>query len=1649
MVFMIFIKSFFQDYVLPNINDSDYLITIKRSYGTWRSFYLRFEVINNKWSIKSDDSCYQLIHHKKNVDFVTLNGGEIITIKTAGGDIIKGIAVNSEMSLMSFEKYDIYGSRRITIGAAEENVIKYSFMKLVSQRHCIIENRNGKFIIYNTSRNGTFVNHRAVVGEQKLCSGDLIEIFGLKIILFDGIIAVGSEVGNFKVSDKLSSYKVVVSDISKENLIVHKDIYFNRAPRIIPEISRETVVIEPPTNQQFSKKQSLLMTVGPSFTMAIPMLLGCILMVISSVITGTGAGIFMMTGVITALGSGIFGAVWALLNVRNARRNEMEDETQRFNAYGNYLIEVSEYIKKRYRQNTDALYSMYPSPSECCRYNGRSSELWNRNSSHSDFLFYRLGLGDIDFQVNIQIPKERFSVTYDLLKDKPALLYENYKVLCNVPVGLDFSKHNIYGIAGGKRKAGVYDIVNSIIAQIAATTSYTDVKIVFCTDKTKCRLDKWEYIKWLPHTWSEDKKFRFFATDKQEVSDTLYELTDIIRQRADRADLSYDKMQYTPHYFLFLYDYKMIDNELIGKYIFDSDKNYGLTTIILTDYYNNLPNACENIIQNDENYRGYYNALGRNTNSMSINFDKVSTRDLNMFAQSISNLIVKENEDDSAVPSSLDFFEMYNISDVNEIKVIDRWRKNRTYNSMKALIGKKAGGADCYLDIHEKYHGPHGLIAGTTGSGKSELIQTLILSLAVNYSPEDIAFFIIDFKGGGMANLFSDLPHLAGQISNLSGNQIHRAMISIKSENLRRQKLFGEYSVNNINNYTRLYKSGEAPIPIPHLLIIIDEFAELKKEEPDFMRELISVAQVGRSLGVHLILATQKPTGTVDDNIWSNAKFRLCLRVQDRQDSNDIIHRTDAAYITQAGRCYMQVGNDEIFDLFQSGWSGAVCDNLINSGKDEIATMITNTGKTALIGNHTKARIRERDKLRWFTFLCREYKKAVSSDTALSENDLAESLLAVARENGYNIGTGAAEVNAMRSFISLIPPLEKSPESCAKQVYSSANKKGLKMPELKDKTQLEVIVEYISKKASDAGYSNRMRLWTPILGNEIILRDIVDSSELYSDGSWKYYSSMALNAVVGMYDDPGNQAQLPFTVDFTNGGHFAVCGSVVSGKSTFLQTMVFSFAIKYSPKAVNFYLIDFSSGLLNAFGNLPHTGAVMRDNDLDRVDKFFNMISSVVERRKELFAGGNFSQYIRHNENSVPAVIVVIDNYAGFREKTDNKYEDVIINLSREGVSYGIFLAISSAGFGLSEIPNRIGDNIRTVVSLEMGDKFKYMDVLRATRIDLLPEAGIKGRGLGRVDGRLLEIQTALAVDAEDGYKRNSLIESMCGEMNSKWRGETAQSVPYIPKNPAYTTLASDKRYSEALANRDFIPFAYNFDDASIHSVNLRNVYCYSVSGKRRTGKTNVMKLLLRALKEKPSQKVIIEKESNELKNFVKSDDCVIISSDEEMHNYFSGITADFTERNRFKKRLSEQGYSDKKIYLEMQKFTPIFVFIADLCEFVNSIYYPEDNVGNMNSFFENIFEKGNLHNIYFFACINPDDEVEIGGYQAYRLFTGYKTGVHLGGNTAAQRIYNFQNINYNDSSKASRKGEGLVPSEDDDTVAEKIIIPLIGGNEY
>ena len=264
------------------------------------------------------------------------------------------------------------------------------------------------------------------------------------------------------------------------------------------------------------------------------------------------------------------------------------------------------------------------------------------------------------------------------------------------------------------------------------------------------------------------------------------------------------------------------------------------------------------------------------------------------------------------------------------------------------------------MDAHEKAFGPHGLVAGTTGSGKSEWLITYILSLAVNFHPDEVQFVLIDYKGGGLALSFENkeagikLPHLAGTITNLDKSAINRAITSIEAELKSRQNTFNEAreklheSSMDIKKYQQLYRKGLVDKPVSHLFLISDEFAELKSQQPEFLEQLVSTARIGRSLGVHLILATQKPAGVVNDQIWSNSRFHVCLRVQDKGDSNAMIKTPDAAMLKTTGAFYLQVGFDEFYALGQSAWAGAKYhpSDIIRKEIDDTVQYIDNLGNT-------------------------------------------------------------------------------------------------------------------------------------------------------------------------------------------------------------------------------------------------------------------------------------------------------------------------------------------------------------------------------------------------------------------------------------------------------------------------------------------------------------------------------------------------------------------------------------------------------------------------------------------------------------------------------------------------------------------------------
>ncbi len=1650
----------FKEYQLPSFNNADYSITFRSDFfHLKRNLILNLEVMDEVWSIKNDIHYTIWVNDKICKETVKeIKGNDVIRVHTEDGKDIALIVKYVPSLFHAYTKFSLSGVNQITIGENSENDISYNYNQLVSHNHAALERSETGFKIIDKSRNGTYVNFTRIKKESQLEFGAYIDIMGLRMVYLEDCLAIDVKGSGAVVNEK--KLRRFMSSAGERTVKVAEDmpsfgkVIYHRAPRILKEPEGEAIEIEAPPQRNTEKTQPLMMAVGPSLTMALPMILGCMMMVSSS---AGGSALSMYSGLVMSVMSAVIGVFWSLQNIRQQKKETQEQNTLRFERYSEYLIEKTEEIKNKYEKASKNLFEMYPDASECMNCHEDKGVLWNRNHTHGDFLKHRLGLGMAPFPIRIQAPKKKFSVYKDELEEQPRFIKENYDKLYDVPVVIDLAEHKLIGVIGGADKKGAIAAAKLIAAQAAANNCYTDVKMGFLyNSETSNEEEHWRFAKWLPHVWSEDKKTRYIASNMAQASEVFYELTKVFRSRTeeDKGKKRQEEIP-KPYYILFISDLSMLEGELISKYIYDKEDAIGLTTVILTERYEELPNVCDFIIENTAEFQGMYAVNVDESQKQRIAFDHLEENALEDFSRHLSTLQVREMEQGGDIPGSLTFFEMLNVTRPGELLVKELWAKNRTYENIRGMIGVKAGGVPTYLDVHEKYHGPHGLVAGTTGSGKSETLQTYMLSLAVNYSPDDIGFFIIDYKGGGMAHLFDGLPHLIGQISNLSGNQVKRAMISIKSENRRRQRVFTEHGVNNINLYTKLYKNGEASLPVPHLFIIIDEFAELKKEEPDFMRELISVAQVGRSLGVHMILATQKPSGTVDDNIWSNSKFRLCLRVQDKQDSIDMLHKPDAAYITQAGRCYLQVGSDEVYELFQSGYSGAAYEEHTEAGNVEIAKLLNLNGKIEMTGNSVKLSRKKKAEYMWMEQLifCADTAQNVSGaflPGCIAEQEqletLADSMYDAMEEQKIEYAVSQYNSDRLCEFLKLYAQIVKEQEGgtridAAEELLNRAMEKKVKLPQKKEKTQLDAVKEYLAELAQECGCHYHMQLWMPVLPAHIYLDEFeAFRQRCYQDGRWaEWKGEWSLEFVLGKVDDPENQNQMPLLVDFAKSGHIAIFGTIVSGKSTMMQTMVYALIHKYTPQMVNIYALDFSSKMMSAFEQAPHVGGVMYENDLERISKFFNMIKDILEERKELFRGGNYSQYVQMHGVTLPAILIFIDNYASFKEKTQEAYEEIVITLSKEGVGHGIFLIVSGGGIGTNDITSRVSENITASLCLQLQDRFAYIDFLHRNQIDVMPESGMKGRGLADCEGRVLEYQTALSVKAENDYQRMELIRTKCEEMQQAWEGAPARTIPEIPKKPVWSKFRSHDEYEKLSSAKSLLPVAYDAKNAKVYGINLRKIYCYMAYGTARSGKTNFLKVCIQAAMDKGGQVCVIDNEARDLRRYEKEPLCYV-TDDEGAFQFFEELLPVFIERNKVKWDLLDQDCEEDEIMDVMEKKDPYFIFIADFGNFVQLI---NDTDHDMKDTLINLLRKGRLHHIYFFSAISVSDHGLYDGDELYDAFTGYKTGIHFGGIVESSPVLNYDYVPYGEQSNVEAPGIGLLPGvmSEDDTA--KIVVPL------
>ena len=845
----------------------------------------------------------------------------------------------SELKNQKVLTYAYNKNIELIIGNSEECNIRYS-CEYIHGAIAKIYFNNNQLIIERLNNINIYINKKSLLQPNYFIKpGDKLDFYGLKIMFLSGLLLItfpqekvyiaeaNAKIENYFLETGPAPEKVEVKDID----LYDANDYFSKSPRIRRVIETKTIKLSPPPEQNDNQELPMILTVGPMFTMGIMSLV---------MLINTANGIFSgetdlkdsWPSLVTSGAMLISMLLWPMLTKLYNKKMKEKRRKEIIEKYSKYLDEKKEELISEQKLQKEILIENLITIRECLNIiQNKTINFWDKRIDQNDFLVVRLGVGDDLLDVKVEYPEEGFTIEEDELRKKADAMVEEFKYIKNVPIGYSLYDNPITAIMGDKVKC-IY-FTNNIILQLITFYSYEDLKLVVFTNEDNA--SNWDYIKYLNHNFTNEKRLRFFASTVEETKIVAEYLNMEVNIRKAQTKQDRQNKPKKPQYIIITDDYNRIKRYDFIKQITEEDENIGFSVLILEERLSKLPSKCNNFISLGTPKSGVLKNSYEKQEQISF-YDEIDyTINMMNVAKIESNIPIEFEEGIKQLPDAITFLEMEKAGKVEQLNILNRWNTNDSTTSLKAEVGVDEQGDLMYLDLHEKFHGPHGLIAGMTGSGKSEFIITYILSMAINYSPDDVSFILIDYKGGGLAFAFENkatgkiLPHLAGTITNLDKAEMDRTLVSIDSEIKRRQKIFNEArdqlgeSTIDIYKYQRFYKEGRIEEPIPHLFIICDEFAELKSQQPEFMDNLISVARIGRSLGVHLILATQKPSGVVNDQIWSNTKFRVCLKVQDEQDSREMLKRPEAASLKQTGRFYLQVGYDEYFALGQSGWCGA------------------------------------------------------------------------------------------------------------------------------------------------------------------------------------------------------------------------------------------------------------------------------------------------------------------------------------------------------------------------------------------------------------------------------------------------------------------------------------------------------------------------------------------------------------------------------------------------------------------------------------------------------------------------------------------------------------------------------------------------------
>lgn len=1270
---------------------------------------IEFRKEGKKWVLECSDEIYISKGDMRKLLSTDIAHGDVLSIRYAstGNEVFElRFLIDFEAKIPFYNWYvELGNTMDIATDATADLILKSRFSNNSKIR--LTASGNTYLLEEIVSEYGVYLNGRKMQQKTALKDCDFFSVAEFHFYYRDRKIYFDRE--NLEVANGAIKELSVQSNTLKYPL-------FNRNTRIQKRIATDTIEIIDAPEIPKKPEQNIVMTLLPSLVM-----FGLVIVVRGFMSTSTGSYVIMS---ICTMALGIMTTIAGFINGSKKYKRECAERQKKYTEY----IEKKKYeISKARQEELESLRTEFCDIDEDVKIvENFDKRLFERVKDSEDFLNIYLGEGTVHSKQKIEYRKSERLEVGDELTNMPEKLNELFSNIEEAPICMDAHNSDVIGVVGKDEE--LYGLLKNTIVDIATRHYYEDVKLYLLVDD----FSEYEWVRMLPHVVSANgtRNIVFDNESKNNIFENLF------RELTRR-----EQSQIIPYHIVVLVKKEFgIKNHPISRYM-GMASELGVTFIFFENTLEETPLHCNQIIRLLSETEGEICKTDNGNQIQQFSYHVISDEQAYAVVTKLAPVYCEKISLENSLTKNITLFELLKIFAVGDLNLQRRWSESKIYKSMAAPLGVNAKNEVVCLNLHEKAHGPHGLVAGTTGSGKSEILQSYILSAATIFHPYEIGFVIIDFKGGGMVNQFRNLPHLIGAITNIDGNEINRSLLSIKAELRKRQTLFAESGVNHIDAYIKKYKKGEVSIPLPHLVLIVDEFAELKMDQPDFMKELISAARIGRSLGVHLILATQKPSGVVDAQIWSNSKFKLCLKVQNKEDSNEVLKTPLAAEIKEPGRAYLQVGNNEIFELFQSAYSGASAEMTDASEQKSFQIFeVEHSGKILEV-----------------------YKKKKKKDTDGGKNQLEAIVDYIADYCKAN-------------------QIERLPGIC--------------LP------PLEECIAYESKNE----HKN---------GQEIVVP-------------------------LGIYDDPNNQKQDTVYLNLS-AGHTVIIGSSQYGKTNLLQTIIRGIMEDYTSEEVNIYIYDFASMALKVFENSRHVGGVMIAADDEKMKNSMRMFAAEIRERKAVLASlgiTSFSAYLEAGYTDMPQIVMIIDNFLALRELY-SEYEDILLNILREGIAVGISVIVTS--LQTNGINYRFISNFSNKIALYCNQKEEYGTLFDRCRMS---PKGVPGRGLVEIEKEVFEYQTYMAFEGQREIDRVNEIRAFIEKCNQEVTSKPAKKVPEVPK-------VVDRAYVKEnyKPKGDYIiPVGVDYETVEWNCINLLKTATIGMIGREHFGKTNLLRGILKTL---------------------------------------------------------------------------------------------------------------------------------------------------------------------------------------------------------